>query len=202
MSGVLHVVTGRLPADAGEDARLAAAIELGAALVDAPGVQAALLGRSAGHLVSACWLDDPAALEPFAASGPHMAFVMRGLAPLVRGMWSVSVATASPPPGATAALWAFAIPERPGIFEWEVRKLLDAVVALPGRAAAGPSVEERERFRAGGVVALRAEERVPFEAALHAARSGWPDFAAEIEEALVRVLPPLGPADTSPAQLR
>ncbi len=204
MSGVLHLIVGSLPAGAEQDARLAAALDLGGALAGAPGVRAALLGRSAEHVVAACWLDGPAALDPFAESAPHMAFVMRGLAPLVRGMWSASVATDAPLPAggadpadlddldAVAALWALAVPERAGVYEWEVRSLLDGIAALPGRAVTGPTVEERERFRAGGVVALRADELAPFQQALEAARAGWPAFATELEEALVPVLPAPG----------
>jgi hypothetical protein len=192
LSVMLHVVVGTLPEGAAaEDAPLAAALELGGALAGAPGVRATLLGCSAEHVVAACWLDDRAALEPFAESEPHMAFVMRGLAPLVRGMWSASVTTDAPPIDLTAiaALWALAVPERDGVYEWEVRRLLDSVGALPGLAVTGATVEERERFRAGGIVALRAEEVAPFEAALHTARAGWPAFAAELEAALVPVHP-------------
>lgn len=191
VSELLHVVVGSLPADVEGDARLGAALDLGGALAGAPGVRVSLLGHSAEHVVTACWLDDSAALEPFAESEPHMAFVMRGLAPLVSGMWSASVATDAPPIDlrVVAALWAFAIPEQAGVYEWEVRRLLDDIAALPGLAATGPTVEERERFRAGGVVALRADDLAPFERELDAARTGWPPFAVELHEALVPVHP-------------
>ena len=192
VSRVLHLIAGRLPTGAAGAPRLQAAIELGGELASDPGVRAALIGSSEQHIVSACWLDDRAAIEPFAASRPHMAFVMRGLAPLVSGMWSASVETASSPHagGDAAAMWAMAIPERAGIFEWEVRALLEAMTALPGAAASGPTVEERDRFRAGGVILLRGSEQEHFDEALRAARSTWPSFASGIEEAFVRVLPP------------
>ena len=202
VSSVLHLIAGRLPAVAPDEPRLRGALELGGALGRAPGVRAALLGRSEGHIVSACWLDDRDALEPFAASPPHMAFVVRGLAPLVSGMWSASIeADAPPPPSAGAvAMWAMAVPERAGIFEWEVRALLAAVAALPGEAASGPTVEERDRFRAGAVILLRAEERERFDAALREARDAWPRFASEIEEALVGLVDaPGGPYSGEPA---
>lgn len=191
VSELLHVVVGSLPADVEGDARLGSALDLGNALAGAPGVRTSLLGHSAEHVVAACWLKDPAALEPFAESEPHMAFVMRGLAPLVSGMWSASVATDAPPIdlGGVAALWALAIPEQAGVYEWEVRRLLDDIAALSGLAATGPTVEERERFRAGGVVALRTDELALFERELDAARAGWPSFASELHEALVSVHP-------------
>lgn len=200
VSELLHVVVGSLPADVDEDERLGAALDLGGALAGAPGVRASLLGRSTEHVVAACWLDDPAALEPFAESEPHMAFVMRGLAPLVSGMWSASVATDAPPIalGGVAALWALAIPEQAGVYEWEVRRLLDSIAALPGLAATGPTVEERERFRAGGVVALRRDEVTPFEQELEAARAVWPAFAVELHEALVPVIPAAAVAAAAP----
>ena len=196
MSGVLHLIAARLPAGAGGDPRLDAAIDLGGALASAPGVRTALLGRSERHIVSACWLDERGALEPFAASAPHMAFVVRGLAPLVSGMWSASVESAAPPPAGAdaAAMWAMAVPESGGIFEWEVRALLEAVAGLPGAASFGPTVEERDRFRAGAAIVLRAGEAERFDAALREARPTWPAFAAGIEEALVRVVAAPGAA--------
>lgn len=195
MSSVLHLIAGRLPVGAAGEPGLGEALELGAALARAPGVRAALLGSSERHIVSACWLDDRAALEPFAASPRHMAFVVRGLAPLVAGMWSASIETAAPHPAADAvAMWAMAIPERAGIFEWQVRDLLAALEALPGDAASGPTVEERDRFRAGGLVVLRAGERSRFEAALRDARGAWPPFASDAEEALVGLVGAAGRA--------
>ena len=196
VSRVLHLIAARLPAGAGGDPRLGAAIDLGGALARAPGVRAALLGSSERHIVSACWLDERAALEPFAASAAHMSFVVRGLAPLVSGMWSASVETEAPPPAAddTVAMWAMAVPESAGTFEWEVRALLEAVAALPGVAFSGSTVEERDRFRAGAVILLRAGEAERFDAALRDARRAWPAFASGIEQALVRVVVPPGAA--------
>jgi hypothetical protein len=59
---------------------------------------------------------------------------------------------------------------------------------LPGVAATGQTAEERERFRAGGVVVLSTAD-VDFEAHLETARATWADVIGAIEEALVPVLP-------------
>jgi hypothetical protein len=155
---VVHVIAAhvRLDADTGalEDAARAAQ-----GLSTAPGVEAAVVGRSPKHLIAAVWLPDAASLEPFAASEPHMTFVMRGLAPVIVGMWSASITSDRPAPAAQpAALWAFSISEAEGIFEWQVQRALDTIGGLPGEAWLGPTIEERERVRAGGVALLSSEE--------------------------------------------
>jgi hypothetical protein len=171
---VVHLIAASLRSDVHRD--LVDAASCAAAELDtAPGVRAARVGRSPTHLVAAVWLAEPADLEPFAASPPHMNFVMRGLAPAIQGMWSASVAVDREPPPADvgslahAALWVCAVPEADGIFEWQIRRQLDLIDGLAGNAWLGPTIEERERYRAGGVVLLAAEEIEPFEAALAAA---------------------------------
>lgn len=158
------------------------------ALRGAPRVIEVILGRSDERLVVATWLEGREALEEFAASTAHMTFIMQGLAPVIRGMWSAAVETDSPAPAVPPErIWAFALPEREGVYEWQVRELLDEIDALPGVAATGQTTEERERFRAGGVVALSSADG-DFEPRLAAARAGWTDVVGAIEEALVPVL--------------
>jgi hypothetical protein len=100
-----------------------------------------------------------------------MSFVMRGLAPVVAGMWSVSISTPrEAPTGDPAAIWVFAIPETEGVFEWQIRRQLESIEALPGDAWVGPTVEERERYRAGGVVLLDTASIPSFEDAVPDAR--------------------------------
>lgn len=190
MPGVLHVVVASLRADAPAEA-VARAVDAARALTGAPGVEAVVVGRSDTQVVVATWLGGRAALEAFAASPPHMAFVMQGLAPVIRGMWSAAVEAQTPPPAAgdVAALWAFALPETEGVYEWQVRDLLARIQTLPGTAAAGPTVEERERYRAGGVVCVPESERGAFASRLDAARSEWHAVVGMLEEALVAVLP-------------
>ena len=185
---IVHVICATLRPDAAEDA-VAHAIDLGRALPDALGVRHALLGRSADRLVAVTWLEGREALEPFAASPVHMAFIMRGLAPCIAGMWSAAVESDVEPPASTSVLWVFALRSVETLFEWQVRDLLASVATLPGAAAAGATVEERERYRAGGVVCLDATEAGAFEVALSAARAAWGELAASLVDAKVEVIP-------------
>lgn len=181
---VVHVVCATVKSDATAEA-VAHALDLARAMAGAPGARRVLCGADAGLVIAATWLDGRAALEPFAASAPHMAFIMRGLAPCIRGMWSAGVETDAPPPEDAAALWVFGVRDSDMLYEWQVRDLAEAVDALPGHAAAGPTFEERDRYRAGGVVALAADEVEPFRVALDAARATWGDVAALITDGFV-----------------
>ena len=186
---VVHVVCATVKPDAPAEA-VAYALDLARALDGAPGARGVLCGADAGLVVAVTWLDGREALDPFAASPPHMAFVMRGLAPCIRGMWSAGVETDAPPPETVDALWVFAVRDSDSLYEWQIRDLVHAVDALPGHAAAGPTFEERDRYRAGGVVALAAAEVEPFRAALTAARAAWGDIVELLTEGFVM----LGPA--------
>lgn len=190
MAGVLHLVVASLRLDAPDEA-VARAVDAARALHEAPGVEAVTVGRSGDQLVVATWLGGREALEQFASSRPHMAFVMQGLAPVIRGMWSAAIESDTTPPAAdgTAALWAFALPEAEGVYEWQVRDLLARIEALPGTAIVGPTVEERERYRAGGVVWVPGAVRPEFDARLATARDQWRDVVGTVAEALVAVLP-------------
>lgn len=188
MPGLVHLIVATLPADAPDDGA-ARAVVRAEELQSAPGVLAVLIGRSDERLVVATWLTSREALEQFAASTVHMAFIMQGLAPVIRGMWSAAIETdASPPAARPAHLWAFALPEREGVYEWQVRQFLDEVEALPGAvAAAGPTFEERERFRAGGVACV--DDASAFAAGLTSLRGQWGELLAGMQDALVPLLP-------------
>jgi len=183
---VVHVVCATVKPDAPAEA-VSNALKLARAMYAAPGARRVLCGADAGLVVTATWLDGRAALEPFAASPPHMSFVMRGLAPCIQGMWSAGVETDAAPPDDAAALWVFGLRDAETLYEWQVRDLVQAIETLPGSAAAGPTFEERDRYRVGGVVALRAEEIEAFRAALEATRPSWGDLAALIVEGAVRL---------------
>lgn len=185
---IVHVVCAALRTDATEEA-VANALALATALGDAPGAQRSIVGRNAAQLVAVTWLGGRDALEPFAASPAHMAFIMRGLAPCIRGMWSAAVETDAAPPGPVASMWVFALQSAETLFEWQVRSLLEEVAGFPGAPAAGPTVEERERYRAGGAVCLDAAAVSAFEAALARARTGWGEIAGAIVEARVDLEP-------------
>lgn len=190
MPGALHVVAARFRPDA-DAAGVEHALRAARALEQAPGVETVVVARSDEQLVVATWLEGREALDAFAESRAHMSFVMQGLAPVIRGMWSAAIeADCELPPPDTAALWAFALPTTEGVYEWQVRDLLAAIEAMPGTAVTGPTVEERERYRAGGLLCLTAADRAAFEAALSAARPQWAEAAGgAVEEALADVLP-------------
>lgn len=185
---IVHVICATLKPDAIEDA-IAHAIDLGRVLSSAHGVQRAILGRAEDRLVAVTWLDGRDALEPFAASPMHMSFIMRGLAPCIRGMWSAAVETDVEAPAQIDALWVFALQSVETLFEWQVRDLLQSVAMLPGTAAVGVTLEERERYRAGGVVCLDASESNEFDTALAASRPAWAALNAPIVESKVEVIP-------------
>ncbi len=200
---IVHIICATLKEDASEEA-VAHALALGRALPSAEGVWHTTLGRSVNHLVAATWLDGRDALEPFAASPVHMAFIMRGLAPCIRGMWSAAVESEAAPPATAESMWVFALQSQETLFEWQVRDLLTAVDTLPGLAAVGVTVEERERYRAGGVVCLVPGEAAPFDDALAAARAQWGELAESIVECKVEVIPlrPTTDRDSSTAHDR
>lgn len=183
---VVHIVCATVKPDAPADA-IAHAVDLARGLRDASGARHVLCDADSDLIVAATWLDGREALEPFAASPPHMAFVMRGLAPCIQGMWSAGVETDAPPPDSAAALWVFAVRDSEALYEWQVRDLVHALDALPGHAAAGPTFEERDRYRGGGVVALTAAEIEPFRIALDSARAAWGDIAGLVTEGFVRL---------------
>ena len=203
MTAVLHLVVAELAAGA-TDEQVDRAVGLGCGMSAAPGATAVLIGRSADALVAVTFLDGRDALEPFAESAPHMAFVMRGLATVSAGIWSASVASETsetseagsptlpaPSGDSVGALWAFGLRDAEGLFEWQVRELLERVRELPGTATVGPTVEDRERYRAAGVVMLQAGEVEAFERALAAARPRWGALASLVDEALAPVASPV-----------
>ncbi len=185
---IVHIICATLKPDATDEV-VAQAIGLGRVLAGVEGVRHALLGRAADHLVAATWLEGRDALEPFAASPVHMAFIMRGLAPCIRGMWSAAVETDAEAPATVETMWVFALPSADTLFEWQVRDLLQSMTTLPGVAAVGVTVEERERYRAGGVVCLDAAQSSTFDAALAAARPAWSDLDTPLVECKVEVIP-------------
>ncbi len=181
---VVHVIAAALRPN-GDPEAVGHASRAALALAGAPGVSASHAGRSPTHLVAAVWLIDAVALEPFAASPAHMNFVMRGLAPVISGMWSVSATVErAAPRSVPAGLWAFALPGADGVFEWQVQRQLELIRESPGEAWVGPTVEERERYRAGGVVLLGAEEFERFE---DGAAASDPD-ALPLDAALVSTI--------------
>ena len=189
-AALLHLVVASLREDLGEAERdeLAA---LARALGSAEGVQATLAACTERELITATWLRSADDLEAFASSAPHLRFVLEGVARHATGMWSAAASMAAGPPpdrGGAGALWAFGLPAEPPAFEWQVRNLLTAIEALPGDAAAGPTTEERERFRAAGVVLVPDEQRAAFDQALREARSAWGELGESLRDAQAPLL--------------
>ena len=155
---VVHIITATLQS-ASDQHEINRAWDAATTLSESREVIACHVGRSTNHLVTAVWLSNQDSLETFAASEPHMKFVMGSLALIIEGMWSVSISVEREPPHSTPeAIWAFAIPEIDGVFEWQIERQIDAVNNLPGESWAGRTIEEREQYRAGGVILLNGGE--------------------------------------------
>lgn len=182
----LHVVVATLREDLSVADRDGLA-QLGGALETAPGVERSLLAADRQYMVVATWLPPGEPLEAFAASAQHMSFVVRGLSHAASSVWSIAVGTEHPPPpAAPSALWAFALPGE-GAYDWQVRDVLTAISGLPGHVCAGPTIEERDRFRLGGVIALASVTPTEFLAAVDGVSGAWADLAGELQSVLVAV---------------
>ena len=191
---LLHVVVASFRPDA-EPAERDRAAALAGELAQAEGVVAAAAARSRTVLIAAAWLEARERLEAFASAPEHMRFVIEGVGQAMSGMWSASIATpaAGLPPPEAGTLWAFALPADPPAFEWQVQDLLAGVAALPAaggtRAAyAGTTVEERERFRAGGLVLGPDEDADALEVRLGEARARWGPLADRLVTACAPVV--------------
>ncbi|MXW34879.1 MAG: hypothetical protein F4X26_05540 [Chloroflexi bacterium] len=187
---LLHLVVAALRPDA-TDADRDHATSLARDLAGIEGVQACVVGRSDAALTAAVWIDRRDRIEGFAAAPEHMRFVIEGVANATSGMWSASIAldAAAPPPAGVRALWAFALPAEPPAFEWEAQELLSAIAALgesDGATAvyAGPTVEEREQFRAGGVVLATGEDTDALSGRVEAAQAEWGALGGRLQSAV------------------
>ena len=186
---LLHLVVATLRSDL-EDGAGAELTALAAGLGEAEGALTTLVARSERELIAATWLSSLDALEGFASSPAHLRFVLEGVGRSSAGMWSAVVSTpaAEPSESEVEALWAFGLPTDPPAFEWQLRELLDAIEALPGQSAAGPTAEERERFRAAGVVCVPRDACSRFEQALASARPRWGELGARLAGAYAPVV--------------
>jgi len=194
--GVVHVIAATLRPDATPES-VDAALERAHGLTEAPGARRVIVARSDTALLAAIWLDDRAALEPFAASPQHMAFVMRGLAPCIAGMWSAAVETSAPATREGApdhadyeSLWVFAVRTSDTTFEWQVRDVLTSLGSLPATVAAGPTFEERDRYRAGGVACIPPGNHEAFTEALGTLSQRWGEVSRDLVMSTAPVTPP------------
>ena len=193
---LLHLVVAALRPDA-SDADRDRATSLAGDLAAIDGVQACVVGRSDTALTAAVWIDCRDRIEGFAAAPEHMRFVIEGVAQATNGMWSASIAldaADAPAAGSVGALWAFALPAEPPAFEWEAQELLSAIAGLAddeGNALAvfaGPTVEEREQFRAGGVVLATDGDAEALSQRIEEARAGWGSLADRLQAAMTTVV--------------
>ena len=194
---LLHLVVAALRPDA-SDADRDRATSLAGDLAAIDGVQACVVGRSETALTAAVWIDRRDRIEGFAAAPEHMRFVIEGVAQATNGMWSASIALdgddAPPAGGGVRALWAFALPAEPPAFEWEAQELLSAIGGLAdgdGDALAvfaGPTVEEREQFRAGGVVLSTDGDAEALSARIEEAHAAWGPLADRLQSAITTVV--------------
>ena len=113
-TSVVHVIAASFRPDVPDDL-LASTLAKATALRTAPGAQAGVVARSGLSVIVATWLDGRGGLEPFAASAPHMEFVMRGLAPSISSMWSAGFETRVEAPALAPGdtLWALAVRTAP-----------------------------------------------------------------------------------------
>jgi len=194
VTAVLHLIVAALRSDA-DPAAVGQAEALATDLHTVPGVTGVVSARSSEVLLVAAMLDGRDRLEGFAASPQHMAFVMRGVAVITSSMWSASLATEAEPSALTVAAasatraWIVALADNDSLFEWQARTFLDDLAALPGIAIGGVTVEEREQFRAGGLVLLDTATLPAFEAALAGARARWADLTPLLREASAPIVP-------------
>lgn len=183
MSPLLHLVVATLREPVDPDA-FQRTVAQGRALVAAPGVRDQFVGWSGRQLVVATLLDGVAELDRFVASEEHMRFVMQGLAPVIDGMWSTAIEADTAPPLEDARMfWAFALADQEGVYEWQVRQFLAAAAGVGAGAIVGVTIEERERYRAGGLVAIDHDQDV--ESAIAAVRDRWEAAGGRMDDALV-----------------
>lgn len=192
---LLHLVVAALRPDA-SDADRDRATSLAGDLAAIDGVRACVVGCSDTALTAAVWIDRRDRIEGFAAAPEHMRFVIEGVAQATNGMWSASIAldaAEAPSAGSVSALWAFALPAEPPAFEWEAQELLSAIGTLAGSDGAigvfaGPTVEEREQFRAGGVVLATDGDADALSRRIEEARAAWGPLADRLQSVTTTVV--------------
>ena len=197
MAELLHIVVADLREDA-DASQLANAEALAADLASFEGATDGVVARTSTQLIAATWLARRDALDAFAAAPQHMQFIIEGLGRATSGMWSASVALDPPlePCTATTSLLAFAVPGDRPAFEWQVGELLERLAEVEGplEVHAGATIEERERFRAGGVLCagLDAPE---LQSRIEAARPSLGPLADGLVIACAPVVTPVAPSE-------
>lgn len=165
---ILHLLLVRLKADLSKEARQALVAETAAlASIDSvhhAGAVEASRGDSTHSLALFVFLKDRTALEEFGSHPAHVRFLRRTLAPALESMASADVLVDQAPPDHYAAACCFCVAFEPQVYDWQVRSYLEQVRSSLGRAGllcAGPSLDDRQAFRAAGVAFWPMPEAMP-----------------------------------------
>ena len=147
-------------------------------------VNAIASGTSNRSIGIGVWLDNTDDLETFAASEEHLVFIMQGLAPIIESLWSAAIDCNDSLPNKENdfIFWLYAFLDHEGVFEWEIQKMLNDIAHLPGRSWEGVTIEERDRFRAGGIVLINKDEYEIFSKKLKNAKSDWGNLVNSLTE--------------------
>jgi len=180
---LLHIINAKLKSSSSENEVLAA-LEKATAMNNIPVVNAIASGISNRSIGIGVWLDNTDDLETFAASEEHLIFIMQGLAPIIESLWSAAIDCNDSLPNKENdfIFWLYAFLDHEGVFEWEIQKMLNDISHLPGRSWEGVTVEERDRFRAGGIVLINKDEYEVFSKKLKNAKSDWGNLVNSLTE--------------------
>jgi hypothetical protein len=126
-------------------------------------IKANLIGKNNKDLASAVWLKDISSLEQYASAPEHLTFLLPNMSKIIKNIWTTRVLVENYPSSIKKdyALF-FAIKNLIGNFEWEIIEYLDALSSLPGEIYSGRSFEERDQFRAAGVILYNADDKKKF----------------------------------------
>lgn len=180
---LLHIINAKLKNSSSENEVLAA-LEKATAMNNISVVNAIASGTSNRSIGIGVWLDNTDDLETFAASEEHLVFIMQGLAPIIESLWSAAIDCNDSLPNKENdfIFWLYAFLDHEGVFEWEIQKMLNDIAHLPGRSWEGVTIEERDRFRAGGIVLINKDEYEIFSKKLKNAKSDWGNLVNSLTE--------------------
>ncbi|MDG1989823.1 MAG: hypothetical protein P8J51_00905 [Dehalococcoidia bacterium] len=123
-----------------------------------------LIAKNDKELVSAVWLKNLQSLQDFATSPEHLNFMFSDMNKMITGIWTsqINIDSIYEAKAFTHA-FIFGIKNLTGFFEWEIHAYIQAMKELPGDIFSGNSLEQRDIFRAGGIVLLNADQKKIFE---------------------------------------
>ena len=180
---LLHIINAKIKKSTFEN-EITAALEKATAMSNIPVVNSIASGLSDDSIGIGVWLDNTDDLETFAASEEHLVFIMQGLAPIIESLWSAAIDCNDSIPSKDIDLifWLYAFLDHEGIFEWEIQKMLNDIAHLPGRSWEVITIEERDHFRAGGIVLINKNEYEIFSKKLEEAKSNWGNLVNSLTE--------------------